>query len=158
MTPLGKSKHLAARMGRWSAAHWKTATFGWLAFVAAAFVIGNAIGTKNIDPNKAGSGESGHVQATLGDEFKQPAGESVFIRSTTQTVDSPAFRGAIADVVGALAKQPNVRRIDSPLVGANAGQISKDRKAVLVQFKLRGTDIAQSDKDVKAVEQAVAAQ
>jgi uncharacterized membrane protein YdfJ with MMPL/SSD domain len=158
MTPLGKSKHLAARMGRWSAAHWKTATFGWLAFVAAAFLIGNAIGTKQIDQNKAGSGESGHVQATLADEFKQPAGESVFIRSTTETVDSPAFRGAIADVVGALAKQPNVRQIESPLVAGHAGQIAKDRKAVLVQFKLRGTDLAQSDKDVKAIEKSVAAQ
>ena len=29
-----ESHNLAARMGRWSAAHWKTATFGWLAFVA----------------------------------------------------------------------------------------------------------------------------
>ena len=26
-----RSHNLAARMGRWSAAHWKTATFGWLA-------------------------------------------------------------------------------------------------------------------------------
>ena len=34
MTPLATSRHLAARMGRWSASHWKTATFGWLGFVA----------------------------------------------------------------------------------------------------------------------------
>ena len=33
----GHSRNLAARMGRWSAAHWKTATFGWLAFVIVAF-------------------------------------------------------------------------------------------------------------------------
>ena len=32
--------NLAARMGRWSAAHWKTATFGWLAFVLVAFGLG----------------------------------------------------------------------------------------------------------------------
>ena len=70
MTPLGKSRHLAARMGRWSASHWKTATFGWLAFVVAAFAIGSVIGTKNLDPNKAGSGESGHVQSVLADEFE----------------------------------------------------------------------------------------
>ena len=82
MTPLGKSRHLAARMGRWSASHWKTATFGWLAFVVAAFAIGNVIGTKNLDPNKAGSGESGHVQSVLADEFKQPANENVIIKST----------------------------------------------------------------------------
>ena len=28
--------NLAERAGRWSAAHWKTAAFGWLAFVAIA--------------------------------------------------------------------------------------------------------------------------
>ena len=33
MSPLKQSKNIAARMGRWSASHWKTATFGWLAFV-----------------------------------------------------------------------------------------------------------------------------
>ena len=35
-TPNRKPRNLAARMGRWSAAHWKTATFGWLAFVVVA--------------------------------------------------------------------------------------------------------------------------
>ena len=90
MTPLGKSRHLAARMGRWSASHWKTATFGWLAFVVAAFAIGNVIGTKNLDPNKAGSGESGHVRRVLADEFKQPANENVIIQSPARTVDYPS--------------------------------------------------------------------
>src|SRR5215204_3498487 len=45
-------KHnIAARMGRWSAAHWKTATFGWLAFVLVAFAVGGAVGMNMIDPN-----------------------------------------------------------------------------------------------------------
>src|SRR5205807_8275893 len=38
------TRNLAARMGRWSANHRKTAIFGWLAFVIAAFVIGTAVG------------------------------------------------------------------------------------------------------------------
>ena len=36
--PIGdgfKSNNIAARMGRWSASHWKTAVFAWLAFVVA---------------------------------------------------------------------------------------------------------------------------
>src|SRR3954470_25067816 len=89
MTPLGKSKHVAARMGRWSASHWKTATFGWLAFVVAAFAIGSVLGTKTLDPNKTGSGESGHVQSVLADEFKQPASESVIVKSPSSTGDAP---------------------------------------------------------------------
>jgi hypothetical protein len=46
MTPETTHSHnLAARMGRWSAAHWKTATFGWLAFVLVAFGLGGMVGT-----------------------------------------------------------------------------------------------------------------
>ena len=33
MSPLKHSTNIAARMGRWSASHRKTAIFGWLAFV-----------------------------------------------------------------------------------------------------------------------------
>ena len=41
--------NLAARAGRWSAAHWKTATFGWLALVLAAVVAGSVAGTIDAD-------------------------------------------------------------------------------------------------------------
>src|SRR5947207_7722633 len=36
-------RNLAARMGHWSASHWKTATFGWLALVVVAFGIGGMV-------------------------------------------------------------------------------------------------------------------
>ena len=49
MSPLKHPNNFAARMGRWSASHWKTAVFGWLAFVVASFVIGNAVGTKYLE-------------------------------------------------------------------------------------------------------------
>jgi RND superfamily putative drug exporter len=68
-------------MGRWSAAHWKKATFGWLAFVIVAFALGGAIGVNNIDPNAPGPGESGRMDRILDDGFKQPADENVLIRS-----------------------------------------------------------------------------
>ena len=47
--PRNPARHLAARMGHWSASHRKLAIFGWLAFVVAAIVIGTAVGTKTID-------------------------------------------------------------------------------------------------------------
>ena len=37
----------AARAGRWSARHRKTAIFGWLGFVIVSLVIGSAVGTKS---------------------------------------------------------------------------------------------------------------
>jgi RND superfamily putative drug exporter len=47
--------NFAARAGRWSARHRKTAILGSLAFVLAAVVIGGAIGTQTLDPVDQGS-------------------------------------------------------------------------------------------------------
>src|SRR5215210_2224237 len=94
-----QSRNLAARMGRWSATHWKTATFGWLAFVVLAFGLGGVVGIKNIDPNTSGPGESGRVDRILDAGFKQPAGESVLIQSRSLRTTDPAFTAAIDDVV-----------------------------------------------------------
>ena len=59
-------------MGRWSAAHWKTATFGWLAFVVVAFALGGMVGMKNIDPNAPGPGESGRMDKILDGASSSP--------------------------------------------------------------------------------------
>jgi uncharacterized membrane protein YdfJ with MMPL/SSD domain len=140
MSPLGKSNNVAARMGRWSASHKKTAIFGWLAFVVAAFVIGNALGTKQIDPNDGGSGESGRVDRILNDEFKQAPGDSILIQSKKLTADDPAFRKAVDDVAYSVANVKTVRKVDSPYERGNDGQISKDRHTALVNLELRYTD------------------
>src|SRR3954447_25333777 len=44
--------------GRWSANHWKTAFFGWLAFVLASLVVGMQVGTKQLANDDASVGES----------------------------------------------------------------------------------------------------
>src|SRR6476646_6986622 len=95
--------NLAARIGRWSAAHWKTATFGWLALVLLAFAVGSQIGTKQADPTKAGPGESGRMDRLLDAGFKVPASESVLIQSRSLRVGTPAFNAAVKDVVARLA-------------------------------------------------------
>ena len=99
-----KRNNLAARMGRWSADHWKTATFGWLAFVIVAFGLGGLAGKKSIDPNNAGPGESGRMDRILDAGFKQPAGESVLVQSRTLAATDPAFKAAVADVVASISK------------------------------------------------------
>ena len=60
-------------------------------------------------------------------------------------------------MIVALQGQRHVRDISSPFVAGNAGQISADRHAALVQFKMQGTDLTVSDKQVVPVEAAVAA-
>ena len=156
MSPLASSRNIAARMGRWSASHKKTAIFGWLAFVAAAFVIGNVLGTKQLDPDKAGSGESGHVNAVLSDEFKQPIGDTVLIQSTSKTAGDPAFRAAIDNVSYTLANLKSVKRVESPLERGNEGQISGDRHTALVSVELRTTDADKGEAFDAPVQKALA--
>ena len=85
-----QKRNLAARMGRWSAHHWKTATFGWLALVVVAFAVGGQVGIKNVNPNTSGPGESGRMDKILDAGFKQPAGESVLIQSRSLQAGTPA--------------------------------------------------------------------
>jgi uncharacterized membrane protein YdfJ with MMPL/SSD domain len=132
------SRNLAARMGRWSASHWKTATFGWLALVLVAFGIGGALGTKTIDPNTTGPGESGRMDRILDAGFKQPAHESVLIQSTSLRTTDPAFRATIVDVVRGISGVAVVQHVRSPLTPGNEGQLAKDGHSALVEFDIRG--------------------
>jgi uncharacterized membrane protein YdfJ with MMPL/SSD domain len=138
--------NLAARMGRWSADHWKTATFGWLAFVLVAFALGGAVGTETIDPNTAGPGESGRMDRILDAGFKRPADESVLIESRSLSPTDPAFTAAIEDVVARISKLDVVQNVRSPLDEGNAGQISENGRAALVEFQVRGEADEAADK------------
>ena len=130
--------NVAARMGRWSAGHWKTATFGWLALVVVAFGLGGAFGTKTIDPNASGPGESGRMDRILDAGFEQPAGESVLIQSRSLRTSDPAFEAAIEDVVARISTLNAVENVRSPLDEANGGQIATDGHSALVEFEIRG--------------------
>src|SRR5918992_367757 len=149
------SLNLAARAGRWSAQHWKTATFGWLAFVVAALVVGQALGTKNIDPNDTVPGESGEMTRILDAGFKQPAGESVLIQSTTLRAEYPRFQAAVDDVLRRVSAIDVVTNVRSPLEEENRGQISRDRRSALIQFDIRG-DADEATEKVDPVLAAVA--
>ena len=138
--------NLPARMGRWSASHWKTAVFGWLGLVLVAFAVGGAVGTKNVDPNAAGPGESGRMNKILDEGFKQPAGESILIQSRSVRAGDPAFTAAIEDVVARVSKVAAVQNVRSPLTPGNAGQIAKSKKAALVDFDIRGEKLDAADK------------
>src|SRR5262245_17659641 len=151
-----KQRNLAARMGRWSAAHWKTATFGWLALVIVAFGLGGMVGTKSPDPNTAGPGESGRMDRILHEDFKRPAAENVLIQSSTAKAGTPAFDAAVKDVVARVSREADVRNVRSPLARGNADQISKNRHSALVGFDIRG-EIDKAPDKVDPIVDAVAA-
>ena len=145
-----KPRNLAARMGRWSADHWKTATFGWLAFVVAAFALGMA-GTKTIDPNTAGPRESGRMDRILDAGFKRPAEESVLIQSRSLATTDPAFTAAVGDVVSRLSKLEVVQNV-------HTGQVSPDGHSALVEFEIRGAADEAAEKIDPVLAQVDAAQ
>src|SRR4029079_8265949 len=152
------NRNLAARMGRWSANHWKTATFGWLALVVVVFGIGSMGGTHKPDPHNAGPGESGRVDRILHEGFKRPAAENVLIQSKTATAGTPAFAAAVNDVVARGPREADVRNVRSPLAPGNSDQISKDRHSALVGFDVRGEIDKAPDKVGPIVDAVAAAQ
>ena len=138
--------NLAARMGRWSAGHWKTATFGWLLLVVVAFAVGGQVGTKSVDPNTAGPGESGRMDRILDAGFKQPADESVLIQSRSARAGEPAFDAAVENVVARVSKLAAVQNVRSPLDPSHASQIANSGHAALVEFEIRGDKDKAGDK------------
>ena len=156
MSPLKRSNNIAARMGRWSASHWKTAVFGWLAFVVAAFMIGAVVGTKNIDQNDASVGQAHQADKILQKGFPEadPQTEIVLIQSTKRVADDPEFRATIAEVVAAVDGNPAIKNLRSPLASGNHDQISKDRHAVLVSWDMKG-DYDQAATKIAAIQASV---
>src|SRR5690349_12626526 len=120
--------NLAARAGRWSAQHRKTAIFGWLAFVAIAFVIGGMVGTKTLAPEDQGNGSSSVADKARAHAFPKEAAESVLVQAKGKSVKAsdPAFKAAVNDVTANLSAAKNVTDVESPLAKGNQGQISKD--------------------------------
>ena len=157
MSPLKRSNNIAARMGRWSAGHWKTAVFGWLAFVVVALMIGQQVGTKNIKQEDTNTGQSHRADQILKQGFPQadPQTELVLIQSSSRTVGDPEFRATVRDVIGVVNGNPAIKNLKSPLLPANRDQISKDGRTVLVTWDMKGK-YDQAKTKIDAIESAVA--
>ena len=118
---------IASRIGMWSAAHWKTATVGWLILVALAFVAGNMLGTTTIDPVSAIPGESGRACADRRGRLR-PAGSAnpCSSRARAANLDDAAFKAAVADVTTGLAASGDVQNLaltpDRPGTGLGLGR------------------------------------
>src|SRR5581483_6687526 len=134
-----ETANFAGRAGRWSAAHWKTAAFGWIAFAVLAVLVGSLVGAKQMKSWAIANGESRRAEQILDrGNFDLPASESVLVQSRTATVDQPAFASAVGGVVQTLSLQPGVTNIVSPINRPRAGLVSADRHSALVQFDVRG--------------------
>src|SRR4051812_30262474 len=108
--PLSRShmqpRNLAARAGRWSATHRKTAVIGWILFVVLATIVGGKVGQKNLEPSAMGNGESKRGQQVVADAgFPETIGERVLIqgKGSIESGD-PAVTAAVKDVVSRLGR------------------------------------------------------
>ena len=132
-------KNLAARAGRWSATHRKTAILGWILFVVLATVIGGKIGQNQLKDSASGNGDSKRGAMIVDDAgFAEEIGERVLIQGKGSIKsDDPQVSAAVKDVVNRLEAIKGVKDIESPLnAQQRANTVSKDGRSVLVTFSM----------------------
>ena len=137
-----QSQSFAARAGRWSAQHRKKAILGWFAFVILATVLGGMVGQKTLADEDLGNGESKRAdQIVEAAGFPDQSGETVLVQGKDGLkVGDAGFTAAVKSVVSGLEQTKGVAEVESPLDPANAGNVSKDGRSVLVTFKLPGDE------------------
>ncbi len=146
-------RNLAARAGRWSATHRKTAILGWILFVVLATMIGGKVGQQNLESSKMGNGESKRHDMIVDDaNYPDEIGERVLIQGKGSIkADSPEVTAAVKDVVNRLGEIKGVSDIESPLNAEDrANTVSKDGRSVLVTFTLPGK--AETKEEQEALE------
>jgi putative drug exporter of the RND superfamily len=157
MNSLGRSNNLAARTGRWSARHWKTATFTWLALVAVITLLGGVVGTKELSDAGEMNGDSARAQSIIDDAgFPSVSMEVVLVQSATETARGPAFKRAVEHAVAAVSATRGVKDVRSPYARGNEDQISKDGHSVVIGVELSG-DTGEEYDGVERTQRAVAA-
>ena len=137
------SRNLAARAGRWSAQHRKTAIIGWILFVVLATMAGSQVGQKELPYGRDGQRRVEASRCCSMDradfpEHRRRAGPDPG-QGRASSVD-PEVTAAVKDVVQRLEKIDGVTDIESPLNKADrANTVSKDGRSVVVNFTLPGT-------------------
>jgi len=151
---------LAGRAGRWSAAHRKTAIWGWIAFVIAAITLGGALGTKTLSDSQSGVGESKSADLSLEKGFPQGATEQVIFHSRGgESARGPQVKEAVGSVEARLRKLPFVANLTSPYAKGADGQISGDGRSALLKFEIPERGGTEPDEVVgKALAQVAAVQ
>jgi RND superfamily putative drug exporter len=140
-------ENIAARAGRWSAAHWKTATFGWLAFVIAAVAIGSIVGTQQLTDAEGSNGQTARAQRILaGAGFDNSAGEAVLVQARRGAAPVAVAKG----VAAMLRARSDVKNVKAPVR-------SHDGRSLLVAFEVTGNGDT-ADQRVQPVLDAVAAE
>jgi uncharacterized membrane protein YdfJ with MMPL/SSD domain len=140
-------RNLSARAGRWSAAHWKTAVFGWIVFVAVLFALSSLLESKQVTSADITSGDSKVAeQILLSAGFPEYTGESVLIQHPSKRAIDPDFQAVVGDVASTLGRLANVHNVQAPVGPEGQALVSQDGHAALVQFQMPGNSEDAKDK------------
>src|ERR687898_1146986 len=152
-------RNLSARAGRWSAAHWKTAVFGWIVFVAVLFALSSLLENHQVTSADITSGDSKVAeQILLSAGFPEYTGESVLIQHPSKRATDPDFQAVVDDVAGTLGRLANVQNLQAPVGPEGRALVSQDGHAALVQFQMPGTSEDAKDKSPPILDQVAAIQ
>ena len=77
----------------------------------------------------------------------------MLVQSASRTVDNPAFRSTVNDVIGSVQSSPAIKNLDSPYAARNAALISDDRHAAMVKWEMKG-DADQAQDNIDALSAA----
>ncbi|HEV2786498.1 MAG TPA: MMPL family transporter, partial [Solirubrobacteraceae bacterium] len=152
------SRNLAARVGRWSAHHRRTAILGWLGLFLASIFLAGSLGLTTLKSEELGDGESKQADQILADAgFNERAAEQVLIqtRDARPAAKDDAFRAAVTDVMTRLHRFDTVTEIENPYLPKNVGQISRDGRSAIVGFEILG-DEDEAEERVVPIEAAIA--
>jgi uncharacterized membrane protein YdfJ with MMPL/SSD domain len=149
---------LAARAGRWSAQHRKTAIFGWLAVVIVAFMVGGQLGTKQVEQSLPG--EAGRADRIQKDAFPDDGqiGEIVLIQSKDLKATDAKYRAVVGEISQRLDALPQVKEVSSPYAKDGTSMVSPDRHSVQLAFTLTGDADTAADRVVPTQRVTKAAQ
>jgi len=120
-------RNIAARAGRWSATHPKTAIVGWFLFVAIALIGGGQVQKNSIPDYEQYTGNSGRAELAIHDHYKEaPASENVLVKGIDGAkYGDPKFDQAVRQISGKLEVTKNVDDVQSPFSRAGpAGYVS----------------------------------
>jgi uncharacterized membrane protein YdfJ with MMPL/SSD domain len=139
--------NLAARAGRWSASHWKTAVVGWIVFVIAAFSLTMLVQTRQLTDAESSSGNSKVAEEIIAKAgFPQRSGESVIVQHPGLRADDAPFMAVVRDVATRLDGMANVDDLQAPTGRGADGLISKDGHSALINFQVPGSDSQTSER------------
>ena len=150
---------IAARAGRWSAQHRRKAILGWIAFVVIALVFGGMIGTKKLDDDDAGTGESARADHAIIAAFPEDTVRGARPHPGPRWSDRrrPGVPTAVDDAVAPSGRSRASTDVTSPLAKGDEDQISKDGRSALVSSSCAATPTTATDARRRSSLAAVAA-